>query len=57
MADFQHSFHDHPQDDFQENFQDYSLLVRTSPQGRVFLLLYVDDMIVIGDDTAGIVDT
>ena len=57
MADFQDSLHDHPQEGFQESFQDHSLFVRTSPLERVFLLLYVDDMIVTGDDTAGITDT
>jgi len=57
MFDFQDSFHDHPQDGFRESFQDYSLFVWTSLQGRVLLLLYADDMIVIGDDTVGITDT
>jgi len=56
VAGFQDSLHDHPHDDFQESFQDHSLFVRTSPQGRVLLLLYIDDMTVTGDDTAVIAD-
>ena len=56
-AGFQDSLHDHPHISFQESFQDHSLFVRTSPQGRVLILLYVDDMIITGDDTTGIVDT
>jgi len=57
VAGFQDSLHDHPQNGFQESFQDHSLYVWTSPQGHVLLLLYVDDMIATGDDTAGITDT
>ena len=57
VTGFQGSLHDHPHDGFQESFQDHSLFVRTSPQGRVLLLLYVDDMIVMSEDTAGIANT
>ena len=57
MAGFQGSLHDHPHDGFHESFQDHSLFVRTSSQGCVLLLLYVDDMIVTGDDNVGITDT
>jgi len=57
VAGFQDSLHDHPHDGFQESFQDHSLFVRTSPQGRVLLLLYIDDMIVTDADIVGITDT
>ena len=54
---FQQSIHDNPHDGLQESFHDHSLFVQTSPQGCVLLLLYIDDMIVIDDDTACIADT
>jgi len=57
VAGFQNILHDHPHDDFQESFQDHSLFVRASTHGRDLLLLYVDNMIVTCDDTAGITDT
>ena len=57
MTDFQDSLYKHSRDGFPESFQDHSLFVQTSSQGRVLLLLCVDDMIVTGDDTAGIIDT
>ena len=40
-----------------ESFQNHFLFVRTLSQGHVLLLLYIDDMIVTGDDTVGITDT
>ena len=43
VAGFQDNLYDHSQDRFQESFQDQSLFVRTSPQGCVLLLFYVDD--------------
>lgn len=39
---------------FQESTEDYALFVRDSPRGRALLLLYVDDMIITGDDTTAI---
>jgi len=33
------------------------MFVQISSQGHVLLLLYVDDMIVMGEDTAGIANT
>jgi len=57
VVGFQDSLHDHPQDSFRESFQDHSLFVQTSPQRHILYLLYVDDMIVTGDNTAGIADT
>jgi len=39
---------------FLESTADPSLFIRATPHGRVLLLLYVDDMIITGDDTAGI---
>uniref|UniRef100_A0ACD6A1H4 Uncharacterized protein n=1 Tax=Avena sativa TaxID=4498 RepID=A0ACD6A1H4_AVESA len=35
---------------FSPSFHDPALFVHTSPRGRTLLLLYVDDMIIIGDD-------
>ena len=39
---------------FIESHQDASLFVRTTSRGRVLLLIYVDDMIITGDDMIGI---
>ncbi|CAL1410296.1 unnamed protein product [Linum trigynum] len=39
---------------FQQSHNDPSLFTRRSPRGIVVLLLYVDDMIVSGDDAEGI---
>jgi hypothetical protein len=35
---------------FSPSFHDLAIFVHTSPRGRTFLLLYIDDMIIIGDD-------
>jgi len=56
MAGFQDILYDHHQNDFQESFYVHSLFMRTSLQGHVLLLLYVNDMIVTGDETACIAD-
>ncbi|XP_028051866.1 uncharacterized protein LOC114256413 [Camellia sinensis] len=39
---------------FTSSSYDSALFVRTTPNGTTLLLLYVDDMIIIGDDVAGI---
>jgi hypothetical protein len=36
--------------DFSANAHDPTLFVHVSPHGRTFLFLYVDDMIITGDD-------
>ena len=41
---------------FQQSSHDSALFIRQSSQGLVLLLLYVDDMIIIGSDTIGIHD-
>jgi hypothetical protein len=35
---------------FSPSLHDPALFVHTSPRGRIVLLLYVDDMIITGDD-------
>jgi len=54
MVGFQDSLHEHPHDGFQESFQDH---FPCGPRRKGSLLLYVDDMIVTGDDTADITNT
>jgi hypothetical protein len=41
--------------DFSTNAHDPTLFVHVSPRGRTFLLLYVDDMIITGNDSEYIV--
>lgn len=36
------------------SFYDFALFIQRSNAGLIFLLVYVDDMIIINDDTTGI---
>ena len=41
---------------FRQSHSDSSLFIRWTPKGYTFLLVYVDDMILSGNDVAGITD-
>ena len=41
---------------FSSNAHDYALFIRKTDRGTILLLLYVDDMIIMGDDTVGIIE-
>ena len=38
------------------NKNDYSLFISSTPQGNVFILVYVDDILITGDDSQSIIN-
>uniref|UniRef100_A0A2N9FCY2 Integrase catalytic domain-containing protein n=1 Tax=Fagus sylvatica TaxID=28930 RepID=A0A2N9FCY2_FAGSY len=41
---------------FRQSENDYSLFISSTPQGNVFILVYVDDILITGDDSQSIIN-